>query len=221
MLTRARAQKALAVFVAYYVTNRGCSGYREGAPDPAAYRAYIQELVEVLGDRPAVVIMEPDAVAADCFDAARGRLLADATRQLSVAGHAVYLDAGHARWRSTGETALRLRQAGITDAEGFAINVANRQTTEESYRWGRELSNLVGEREFVIDTSRNGAGPPPDDPDRDDEWCNPQRQGLGTPPRTTTGQPAVRARAPINAPYPMDSRAINQIEKTSRLPSNA
>ncbi len=65
-------------------------------------------------------------------------------RQLSAAGHSVYLDAGHARWKSTGETAERLLAAGIADAEGFAVNVSNRQTTAASIAWGRELSDLVG-----------------------------------------------------------------------------
>jgi endoglucanase len=45
---------------------------------------------------------------------------------------------------------------------------------------------MTGTREFVIDTSRNGLGPPPDDPHRDDEWCNPAHQALGEPPSTST-----------------------------------
>jgi len=78
--------------------------------------------------------------------------------------------------------AQRLLRAGIQYAQGFAVNVANRQTAKQSYRWGRELSDLLGRREFVIDTSRNGLGPPPDDPDRDDEWCNPTTPGTGPGP---------------------------------------
>jgi endoglucanase len=58
------------------------------------------------------------------------------------------------------------------------VNVASRQTTIESYRWGLELSDLVGNRD--LDTSRNGVGPP-----RDNQWCNPPRQALGPEPQTT------------------------------------
>ena len=101
-------------------------------------------MIARLGSTRAVVILEPDAVPADCFDAARGLVLAEAVRQLSTAGHSVYLDAGHARWKSTGETAERLLASGIADAEGFAVNVSNRQTTAASIAWGRELSDLVG-----------------------------------------------------------------------------
>jgi endoglucanase len=186
LATRARRQRALLVLVAYYLPNRGCSSSRQGAPSGGDYRRWIDRLIHHLGSTRSAIVVEPDAVAADCFDAKRARLLRRSVKRLADAGHHVYLDAGHARWRSTGETAQRLLMAGIQYAQGFAVNVANRQTTRESYRWGRELSDLVGHREFVIDTSRNGLGPPPDEPDRDDEWCNPRRQGLGQAPTTTT-----------------------------------
>jgi endoglucanase len=125
-------------------------------------------------------------------------------RQLADAGHYVYLDAGHARWRGTGEMAQRLLQAGIQDAQGFSVNVANRQTTTLSYQWGRELSDLLGRREFIIDTFRNGLGPPPDDPARDDEWCNPRRQGLGQAPTTETTAPGLAALLWIKLPGESD-----------------
>ncbi|HEX2770948.1 MAG TPA: glycoside hydrolase family 6 protein, partial [Micromonosporaceae bacterium] len=138
--------------------------------------------------------------------AERGELIANATKRLAAAGHAVYLDAGHSRWRPSGEVAERLLRSGIQYAEGFAVNVSNRQTTEDSYRWGRELSDLVGGREFVIDTSRNGAGPPPDDPKRDDEWCNPKQQALGAPPRPVTDRPGLAALLWIKGPGESDGR---------------
>ncbi|MFR9776357.1 glycoside hydrolase family 6 protein [Micromonospora sp. MS34] len=203
---RAGQRGELPVVVAYWIPNRGCAGYREGAPDAAAYRDYVGKLIGALGRTRSVVVMEPDAIAADCFDAARGRLIAEATERFAAAGHAVYLDAGHARWRSTGETAERLLAAGITAAEGFAVNVSNRQTTAESYRWGRELSDLVGGREFVIDTSRNGTGPPPDEAGRDDEWCNPAQQALGESPRPVGDRPGLAALLWIKAPGESDGK---------------
>ncbi|MEV1144652.1 glycoside hydrolase family 6 protein [Micromonospora sp. NPDC049799] len=204
LAARARQRAELPVLVAYWIPNRGCANSREGAPDAQAYQDYIGKLIAALGGARSVVVMEPDAIAADCFDAARAQLLTDATKRLAAAGHAVYLDAGHSRWRSTGETAERLLASGITYAEGFAVNVSNRQSTEDSYRWGRELSDLVGDREFVIDTSRNGAGPPPDEPGRDDEWCNPERQALGEAPRPVTDRPGLAALLWIKAPGESD-----------------
>src|SRR4030095_13860526 len=126
------------------------------------------------------------------------------------AGHYVYLDAGHSRWRSTGEMAIRLLQSGIADREGVAGNISHRQTTPDRYRWGLEPPDLVGGREFIIDTSRNGVGPPPDDPNRDDEWCNPRLQALGTPPQTNTEQARLAALLWIKAPGESDGESGGQ-----------
>jgi endoglucanase len=190
LASQARAQGSLLVLVAYDIPNRNCSQGKLGARGDQDYQRFIDQLVGALGSTRAAIILEPDAVPADCFDARRAALLNRTVQRLAAAGQYVYLDAGHSRWRSTGQVAPRLLQSGIARAQGFSINVSNRQTTDESYRWGRELSDLLGGgREFVIDTSRNGLGPPPDEPGRDDEWCNPRRQGLGQAP-TTTALPA-------------------------------
>jgi endoglucanase len=199
-------QQALMVLVAYYIPNRGCSDYAEGAPTPQAYIDWTTQLISSLGQTSAVIILEPDALAADCFDPERAALLTQTVEQLSAAGHFVYIDAGHPKWRTTGETAERLLGSGIQTAEGFAVNVANRQTTQDSHAWGVELSDLVGDREFVIDTSRNGMGPPPDDPSRDDEWCNPSQQALGSPPTTNTGLQRVAALLWIKRPGESDGK---------------
>jgi endoglucanase len=206
LLRAASQQGAVPVLVAYWLPNRGCSGHRDGAPSAADYDHWIGQLVRTLGSTRAVVVLEPDAVPADCFDAARARLMARTVRRLSTAGHSVYIDAGHARWKPTGETADRLLSAGITAAEGFSVNVSNRQTTKDSVAWGRELSDLVGNRPFVVDVSRNGIGPPPDDPDRDDEWCNPDHQALGVRPTTRTGLPGVDALLWVKRPGESDGR---------------
>jgi endoglucanase len=197
-------QHALLVLVAYYVPNRGCTSFREGAPSAADYDRWVGQLVGALGGTRAVVVLEPDAVPADCFDAARATILSRAVRRLADAGQYVYLDAGHPAWKSSGEVAERLLRSGIQYAEGFSVNVSNRQTTSDSYRWGRELSDLVGDRDFVIDTSRNGLGPPPDEPGRDDEWCNPTRQALGERPTPEPGQPGLAALLWIKAPGESD-----------------
>lgn len=201
---RARQRGELLVLVAYWIPDRGCAAFREGAPTAAAYDRWVGQLVRALGPTRAVVVLEPDAVPADCFDTGRAELLARTVRTLSRAGHPVYLDAGHSAWKPSGETADRLLAAGIADAEGFAVNVSNRQTTRASQAWGRELSDLVGDRPFVLDVSRNGLGPPPDEPGRDDEWCNPTRQGLGPRPSTETGVPGTDALLWIKRPGESD-----------------
>src|SRR5207244_508723 len=112
----------------------------------------------------------------------------------------VYIDAGHSGWLSTADAAARLIRAGIADAEGFAVNVSNRRTTDESYRWARELSDLIGGRDFVIDTARNGVGPPT----TADDWCNPEDQALGAQPTTDTGRAGLDALLWIKPPGESD-----------------
>jgi endoglucanase len=202
LAARARAGHALAVLVAFHIPNRGCSDFNEGAPNDAAYDDWITALIRRLGNTRAVIIMEPDAIAADCFTSGRAALLARNVSRLTDAGHAVFLDAGHPGWRASGEMADRLLAAGIQHAEGFAVNVSNRQRTDDAYRWGRELSDLVGGRDFVIDTSRNGLGPPPGDPAS--SWCNPQRQALGPAPTVDSGRPGLAALLWIKAPGESD-----------------
>jgi len=192
------------VLVAYYIPDRGCTHKRDGAPTPKAYGRWIDTLIERLGDVRAVIVMEPEAIPADCFDATRAATLKNAVGRLVAAGQYVYLDAGHSHWKSSGEMAERLLASGINSAEGFSVNVSNRQTTKDAHRWGRELADLVGNREFLIDTSRNGLGPPPDDPARDDEWCNPARQALGQRPTTTPNLPGVAALLWIKRPGESD-----------------
>jgi endoglucanase len=119
LAARARRQRALLVLVAYYLPDRDCSLSGQGAPSPEAYRRWIDQLVGHLGSTRAVIVVEPDAVAADCFDTRRAILLRHSVQRLANAGQYVYLDAGHARWRSTGEMAQRLLGAGIQYAQGL------------------------------------------------------------------------------------------------------
>jgi endoglucanase len=206
-LARLAGQRAeLPVLVTYYAPNRDCGGAHVGAPTARDYETFIDGLVRALGSVRAAIIVEPDAVAADCFDGSRAALLMQAVRRLAEAGHHVYLDAGHPRWRSTGAMARRLLESGIAFAEGFSVNVANRQTTKDCYAWARNLSRRLGHREFVIDTSRNGLGPPTGKHASDSDWCNTARQALGEEPTTATGRPGLAALLWIKPPGESDGR---------------
>ena len=102
---------------------------------------------------------------------------------------AVYIDAGHLRWHSPDEMAARLNQAGVDHARGFSLDTANFFTTDDEIGYGEAISGLTNRSHYVIDTSRNGAGPAPDEPL---DWCNPSGRALGTPPTTETARPARR-----------------------------
>lgn len=191
LLRQSAEQGAVPVVVVYDIPRRDCSG--GGAADADAYRAFVASVVTALGSTRAVVVLEPDAVAADCFDAARAALLRDTVATLTVAGEWVYLDAGHPGWRSVGQMRDRLLDAGVDRAEGFSLDVANRQPTADSVAYGTALSAQLGDRGFVVDTSRNGLGAPTGAAVASQAgggWCNPPDQALGQAPTTATGTAA-------------------------------
>ena len=195
---------SLPVFVAYNIPYRDCGSYSAGGSATAnAYRKWIKDFAAGVGGRNAIVILEPDALAGmDCL-AAGGRqerlaLIREAVQALRAQRAAVYIDAGHANWHPPAEMAKRLQQAGIADANGFALNVSNFAPTPANIAYGEQLSKLVGGKHFIIDTSRNGL------PVNNKEWCNPRGRALGVSPTANTGHPLVDAYLWVKAPGESD-----------------
>jgi endoglucanase len=122
-------------------------------------------------------------------------------------GTAVYVDAGHSAWVPAPEMASRLRAAGIERADGFSLNVSNYQRTEDLLKYGHEISALVGGKHFIIDTGRNGNGPPTGFAAKDERnWCNPDGRALGSPPTINTGDPLCDAFYWLKPPGESDGR---------------
>ncbi len=145
----------------------------------AAYKGWIDGVAGAIGGGPAAVILEPDALAmADCLSGdqreERYNLMSYAVDTLTRnPGTALYVDAGHSRWVAADEMANRLNRVGVAKARGFSLNTANFFTTEEEIGYGDAISGQTGGKPYVIDTSRNGAGPA----EGEMYWCNPQRPG--------------------------------------------
>jgi len=198
---------ALPVLVAYNIPARDCGQHSAGgAGSSEAYQRWIRQFATGIRDRPAAVILEPDALGLldKCLDAGqreqRLALLRDAVRAIRSRPKAsVYIDAGNAKWVPAAEMAERLKGAGIGDADGFALNVSNYMGTADSIAYGEALSTRLGGAHFVIDTSRNGNGPT-----ADLAWCNPPGRALGKPPTTDTGHRLVDAFLWIKRPGESD-----------------
>jgi len=196
----ARATGAVPVLVTYNIPGRDCGGYSAGGVgSTAAYLQWVQAVAAGIGTARAVVVVEPDALAQMCGDPAeRLSVLRSAVDLLEAnPGTVTYLDAGHSSWVAASTMAERLRAAGGTVADGFALNVSNFQTTASNVAYGRQVSALLGGAHFVVDTSRNGNGP-------GNDWCNPSGRAVGERPTSATGQPQVDAYLWIKRPGESD-----------------
>lgn len=217
----ATEQGKVPVLVAYNLPARDCGLYSSGgASNIDTYLHWLGSFAAGIGNRKAVVILEPDAIAHSlegCSGsksaAERYRLLREAVKILKRQPEVrVYLDAGNASWiEDLDALAHALGASGVADADGFALNVSNFETTKRSTRYGTRLSQRLDGAHFVIDTSRNGAGPPPpaSDPTSHANWCNPSGVRLGTPPTTETGRPSVDAYLWVKQPGDSDGACGN------------
>ena len=182
------AAGALPVLVACNIPGRDCGSYSSGgSADADLYRTWIQGFADSVGNREAMVVLEPDALSLDCLYSSSVDLLADAVTILKSKPHlAVYIDAGHPDWVDSADMATRLQAANVGAADGFALNVSNFYTTDENIRYGEAISALIGGKHFIVDTGRNGNG-------SNGEWCNPSGRSLGENPTMTTGNNFVDA----------------------------
>ncbi|WIM92999.1 glycoside hydrolase family 6 protein [Actinoplanes oblitus] len=183
-VSAAAAVRKVPILVAYDIPGRDCGGASSGgAGSPAAYREWISDFAAGVGDRPAIVVIEPDALAqadAGCMpdpDDLRTRfdLVRYAIEQFGGRAWA-YADGGNAHWVPPATMADRLRRAGVAEAHGVAVNVSNFFTTAESTSYAEQVRAGTG-KPYLIDTSRNGNGGQPG------KWCNPVGAKLGAPSR--------------------------------------
>jgi endoglucanase len=192
----AQAAGTMPILALYGIPHRDCGSYAAGGFGSAdAYKGWIDGVAAAIGGGPAAVILEPDALAmADCLSGAQRQerfdLMSYAVDTLTRnPATALYVDAGHSRWVGADEMANRLNQVGVAKARGFSLNTANFFTTGEEIGYGDAISGATGGKPYVIDTSRNGAGPA----DGAMYWCNPSGRALGAAPTTATGNGNVDA----------------------------
>ncbi len=201
------------LLVAYDIPNRDCSGASSGgAPDQAAYRAWINEFAAGIAGRPAVVIVEPDVLSlmSQCMSAQQQT---DTEASLAYAGKAihsassqakVYFDAGHSTWLKAADIASRLKAADISNsADGIATNVSNYNRTANEVAYDKQVLSAIGDSKLhaVVDTSRNGNGP------AGSQWCDPTGRAIGTPSTNQTGDPQIDAFLWVKLPGEADGCA--------------
>jgi len=144
-----------------------------GATSVEEYAAWIDGFAAGIGDAEAIVILEPDGLGiipwynpfadrdtwvtnpnyewcqpaeADPDTAAADRfaMLRHAVSALKAnPGTRVYLDGTHSGWLGAGDAADRLLQAGVSDADGFFLNVSNYQAQERLEKYGSWIAKCI------------------------------------------------------------------------------
>ena len=216
--TTAATRHEVPVFVVYGVPNRDCNGYSGGGLSENDYRAWVSQIGQGFNGLPAVVILEPDALAlaGQCGNTSmRVQELTGAVNTLAGTKAITYIDAGHSDWISPGSMASLLTQVGLAKTAGFATNVSNYVATGAEKNYADQISQLVGDAHYVVDTSRNGLGTSGD-------WCNPPGRALGDPPAVTLGLGPMDANLWIKAPGESDGPcnggpAVGQWENSRAL----
>lgn len=188
-VSAAAAENTLPMVVGYNLPFRDCGQYSAGGVGrPEEYRSWSREVAAGIGDRPAILILEPDSlIHLPCLSDRERRerldLLRDAVEVMrkSAPRTWVYLDGSDGRFTPTSEMADRLFAAGVAGARGYAVNVSNFNTTDAASAYGAEVRDILRSRYginagFVVDISRNGAG-------SDGTWCNPANRRIGGMPK--------------------------------------
>lgn len=180
----------LPVLVAYNIPGRdACGGHSGGgAGSVGAYRTWIATFAAAVGDKPAVVIIEPDALGdfscmtQQAIDERLGMLRYATEKFKEKAPNTyAYLDGGNAGWVAPATMAGRLDAAGVRNVRGYSVNVSNYYTTSASVNYANQVNAALGySAPFVIDTSRNGNG-------SNGQWCNSPGRKLGVPAQAGGG----------------------------------
>lgn len=187
------------VIVVYNIPHRDCGSYSSGGSnDASAYRQWIDGISSMVGNRRIAVVLEPDALSvADCLSdwqqSERWSLIRYATEAFRQRNpQAVTYIAAMTGFSDVSKMAARLKASGIDNTRGFALNVADFETTPNNIAYGETLRRALGtDAKFIVDTSRNGSGRYPGTGEA--VWCNPPGRTIGERPTMSTGRPNVDA----------------------------
>ena len=190
--------------------NRDIGQYSKGgAKTRESYLNFLQSFADGIGNSKPILIYEPDSLThtgdMSTEDASsRMSLMKEGLQLLTDNCEAlVYIDIGHSNWLSPEEAANLLNKVSNDKVRGFAVNVSNYRTTDESMEWSLKLCEHRPQDFFVIDTSRNGNGP------HGNEWCNPPGRSVGQEPSCDTGEEQCDAFLWIKIPGESDGKLNN------------
>jgi endoglucanase len=187
--TEAAAAHQMPVLVAYNIPDRDLGEHSAGGVSgPQAYKKWTDSVSAGIGDRPAVVVLEPDALPGVLnmpAEAGKERvaMLRDALRTYTAhnPNAYVYVDGGNSKWLAPDQLAALLKEvySGVDATPRVSLNVSNYRPTSELQAYGRHIAAAYGDpsMKFILDTGLNGAS----SPTAIGDWCNPRSARHGHP----------------------------------------
>ncbi len=199
------------IFTTYFLYQAGyCESSSEIVSNRPTFERQVNEMVQGIENRPAVMLLEIDAIGASRCMASTGALPqweADIRYEINAVASlphtVVYIEAGYSDGNPPGYTAKVLNAVGVRNIRGFYTNDTHLNWTANEIRWGLKVSNMTGGARFIINTADNGHGPllnrHPTTQGIED-LCNPPGRGAGIPDTTDTGNPAIDAFMWVHVP---------------------
>ena len=190
------------------------AGYCETSSEIVAHRPtferQVNEMVQGIENRPAVMLLELDAIGSSKCMAATGALtewendMRYEINAVSSLPHAVvYIEGGYSDSNSPGYTAQVLNAVGVQHIRGFFTNDTHMNWTANEIRWALKVSSLTNGAHFIVNTADNGHGPllnPHPVKQGIENLCNPPGRGAGIPTTTDTGNQAIDAFMWVHVP---------------------
>jgi endoglucanase len=175
----------------------GCPTPGQVRADEPVFHRRIDEMAAATERRPAVYLLEIDALGSSGCLARKGALpdweadLRYEIDAISALPHTVvYVEAGYSDTNSVGYAAKVLNAIGIGKIRGFFTNDTHLNWTIDEVRWATKISKLTDGAHFIVNTADNGRGPllnPHPRTQGIENQCNPPGRGLGPKDTTQTG----------------------------------
>ena len=183
------------VFTTFFLYQAGyCETKSEILAHRSTFERQINELAGGLDTRPAVMLLELDAIGASACLEHNGALsdwesdIRYEVDKLAALPHTVvYIEGGYSDANSPSYTAKVLRAIDVGKIRGFFTNDTHEAWTIDEIHWAQAVSRLVGGAHFIVNTATNGNGPlvPANRVKNGNEvLCNPPGRALGPQPTT-------------------------------------
>ena len=195
---------SIPIITTYFLYQAGyCESSSEIIDHRPTFERQVNEMVQGIENRPAVMLLELDAIGSSSCMARSGALPeweADMRYEINAVASlphtVVYIEGGYSDGNSAAYTAKVLNAVGVSSIRGFFTNDTHLNWTIDEIKWGDKVSAMTGGSRFIINTADNGRGPkrnPLPVKQGNEDLCNPPGRGAGPPTTTQAGIPAVDA----------------------------